>query len=208
MKVDYVQFLRGLHVQPDELTGKVWMKPEIARAIAMELESARKQLEIAWKEREVALRFVRKEMESRIAVVEGDTRIDRYSDGTYHIENPSGHAQFAANDFDSAWACFVRNAIPHPAPQQPAPQPPAPAVDAAPVGDGIPRTPLGWAKLWLEQSDTHLEAMEYSAAAAVALTNQALSSVIKAVEEHKSISERSSDALLRDVQALMQKGEQ
>jgi hypothetical protein len=56
--MDYIQFLKGLHVQPDELTGKVWIRPEVARAIASELEANHRDIDAIKAERDAANQLI------------------------------------------------------------------------------------------------------------------------------------------------------
>ena len=68
---EYINLLRSLHPLPDELTGKVWIRPEVAREIAFELEvmvharnTAQQRAEQAERERDEA-----RELLSRIRAI-------------------------------------------------------------------------------------------------------------------------------------------
>ena len=64
MMTDYINLLRSLQPHPDELTGKVWLRPELAREIASALNAARQRAEQAERERDEA-----RELLSRIRAI-------------------------------------------------------------------------------------------------------------------------------------------
>jgi hypothetical protein len=175
---DYVNLLRSLKPHPDELTGKVWIKPETARAIASELQANYADIDAIKAERDAALND---EHYSEI-IDQQEAQIERLTAELSQLKSAATavlHKQHRIADNEASDAVqMLRDVL--------APTDTPPPAPAAPVGDDTHTVAyrLELAENGVQNALGHMHFVtDNRAACAIEYHNYALHNIIEAIKK-------------------------